>query len=231
MQRAPTERAPTESMTEPREMPMFPLGNVLFPFAVLPLHVFEPRYRALVEQVVARDHEFGVVLIERGHEVGGGDVRFSVGTLARIIRLAQSSDGRYLLTTVGTRRIRVTEWLDDAPYPRARVVDLDDIVEGELREQRSAVERLLREVAALWVRLDPRASGLEIELAADPVSASYEAAALAPIGPLDAQAILETDDVAERFRLLGEALRNEIDVLHFRLGGSGPAPGAAGSVG
>ena len=62
---------------------MFPLGNVLFPHAQLPLHVFEPRYRALAETCLAGDGEFGVVLIERGSEVGGGDTRFSIGTVAR----------------------------------------------------------------------------------------------------------------------------------------------------
>ena len=61
-----------------RRLPMFPLGTVLFPYAVLPLHVFEPRYRALTEHCLAGDGCFGVVLIERGSEVGGGDTRFAV---------------------------------------------------------------------------------------------------------------------------------------------------------
>ena len=68
---------------------MFPLGTVLLPFAHLPLHIFEPRYRALVKDCLAGDGEFGVVLIERGHEVGGGDVRFGVGTVARIVQTAE----------------------------------------------------------------------------------------------------------------------------------------------
>ena len=69
---------------------MFPLGSVLFPHAVLPLHVFEPRYLALVERCLAGDQEFGVVLIERGSEVGGGDVRFSVGTVTRIVQIGRA---------------------------------------------------------------------------------------------------------------------------------------------
>ena len=73
---------------------MFPLGTVLFPGAVLPLHVFEPRYRALVRDCLAGDREFGVVLIERGSEVGGGDVRVEVGTVARIVQVAEPPDGR-----------------------------------------------------------------------------------------------------------------------------------------
>src|SRR4051812_9365869 len=79
------------------ELPMFPLGTVLLPGAVLPLHVFEPRYRALVEVCVAGDREFGVVLIERGNEVGGGDTRTSAGCVARIAEVRELPDGRYLL--------------------------------------------------------------------------------------------------------------------------------------
>ena len=99
---------------------MFPLGSVLFPSIFLPLHVFEPRYRALARHCLDGDQEFGVVLIERGSEVGGDDVRTSVGTVARILEAAELEDGRWVLGTVGTRRIRVRGWLPDDPYPRRR---------------------------------------------------------------------------------------------------------------
>ena len=90
---------------------MFPLGTVLFPHAVLPLHLFEERYRALAEACLRGDGRFGVVLIERGFEVGGGDTRFGVGTVARIVEAARTPDGRFLLATVGTERLRVRSWL------------------------------------------------------------------------------------------------------------------------
>ncbi|MEY2464632.1 MAG: ATP-dependent Lon protease, partial [Acidimicrobiaceae bacterium] len=66
------------------ELPMFPLGTVLFPSVFLPLHVFEPRYREMTRHCLDTQREFGVVLIERGSEVGGDDVRTQVGTVARI---------------------------------------------------------------------------------------------------------------------------------------------------
>jgi Lon protease-like protein len=94
---------------------MFPLGTVLLPNAHLPLHIFEPRYRALIRDVLAGDGEFGVVLIERGHEVGGGDARFAVGTVARVVQSAELPDGRWLVDAVGTERFRVTEWLPEDP--------------------------------------------------------------------------------------------------------------------
>src|SRR5207245_749816 len=85
---------------------MFPLGTVLFPHTQLPIHVFEPRYRKMVEDCLGGEGDFGVVLIERGHEVGGGDTRFPVGTLAHIVQAARIPDGRWMLAAVGTRRRR-----------------------------------------------------------------------------------------------------------------------------
>ena len=75
---------------------MFPLGTVLFPHGVLPLHVFEPRYRTMTERCLADDATFGVVLIERGSEVGGHDERFDVGTAARILQAGRLEDGRWV---------------------------------------------------------------------------------------------------------------------------------------
>jgi Lon protease-like protein len=209
-------------------LPMFPLGAVLFPSAVLPLHVFEPRYRALVEVCLAGAPEFGVVLIERGSEVGGGDVRFDVGTVARIVEAAQLPDGRYVLATVGTQRIRVDAWLTDDPYPRAEVTRIEepavaDDVALELR--RDDVERLLVRVLALRAELgEPgagiaalRISGFDVRLDPDPLFASFGAAALASIGPLDGQRLLELDDPGARLDAVHSLLADEADVLELRL--------------
>ncbi len=100
---------------------MFPLGTVLFPSLYLPLHVFEPRYRELVRTCLDGDGCFGVTLIERGSEVGGGDVRTMVGTMAQIVEAAEMPDGRWALGAVGTHRIRVVRWLEDDPFPRAEI--------------------------------------------------------------------------------------------------------------
>src|SRR5262245_9674089 len=136
-------------------LPMFPLGSVLFPHAVLPLRIFEPRYVELTNTVLQRDGRFGVVLIERGHEVGGGDTRFSVGTIARIVDAARSPEGRYLLATVGAERIRVRRWLDDDPYPRAEVETLAEPkrVATSSSDRRDAVERLLVRSLAMRAEL------------------------------------------------------------------------------
>jgi uncharacterized protein len=201
-------------------MPMFPLGSVLFPFALLPLRVFEMRYLELAHTCLQGDGRFGVVLIERGYEVGGGDTRFSVGTVARIVEAARTPRGEYLLATVGTDRFRVRRWLDDDPYPRAELEVLAEPTqarEGAL-ERRDAVERLLVRALAMRAELgDPTAPVDAAQLDADPIRASYEAAAMAPIGPLDAQRLLELDDPLARLDALEHVLVEEIEVLQFRL--------------
>jgi Lon protease-like protein len=203
-------------------MPMFPLGTVLFPHATLPLHLFEERYRALAETCLRGDGRFGVVLIERGFEVGGGDQRFGVGTVARIVEAARTPDGRYLLATVGTERFRVKRWLDDDPFPRAEIDVLGEPkrVPGDVAARRDDVQRLLGRVLAMSAELGDAAAPVgAAELDDDPVKASYEAAARAPIGPLDAQRLLEVDDVAERLERLEAMLSDRAELLELRLAG------------
>ena len=200
-----------------RAMPMFPLGTVLFPYGVLPLHVFEPRYRALVDDCEQGDGEFGVVLIERGSEVGGGDVRTDVGTVARILQLERFPDGRSALAAVGTRRIRIRQWLDDDPYPRAEVEDWPDPSRATLPTD--DVEVLFRRALALAAELGEAGAPLDVELAEDPAVATFQVAALAPIGPADRQAVLATDTADERVVLLSQLLEEGSELLRARLGG------------
>ena len=109
-------------------MPMFPLGLVLVPGGILPLHVFEPRYRQMVIDCLREDGEpeFGQALITHGREAGGGDERAMVGTIARMLQVDALDDGRYTLIAVGTRRIAVNAWLPDDPYPIADVDEWPD---------------------------------------------------------------------------------------------------------
>ncbi len=199
---------------------MFPLGAVLFPSAVLPLHVFEPRYRALAEACLAGEPEFGVVLIERGSEVGGGDVRFRVGTVARIVEAAQLPDGRYVLATVGTQRFRIDSWLTEDPYPRAEVTRIEEpepTPDVALELRRNEVERLLIRVLAMRAELGEPSAGIDVQLDPDPLFASFGVAALAPIGPLDGQRLLELDDPGARLEALHRLLADEAGLLELRL--------------
>ena len=202
-------------------LPMFPLGTVLLPGVVLPLHVFEPRYRALVQDCMAGEPEFGVVLIERGHEVGGGDSRFDVGCVARIAQVGETPDGRFALATVGTRRIRIDAWLPDDPYPRAEVTDWpDEPATVEDLDRCATVATNLRRVLAMANELGERAApAAAVEIGEDTVLSSYALAAMAPVGPLDRLGLLAAESVRERLDRLTEALADVETVLATRLGG------------
>jgi len=192
---------------------MFPLGTVLFPHALLPLRVFEPRYRVMTERVLQAEREFGVVLIERGSEVGGGDTRFDIGTVAQIVRAQQLGDGGYLLATVGIRRLRVVRWLPDDPYPQAEVVDFPEAApDARAGAARDRARDALDDVGAIYRRRDPRVPQVP-PVADDAAQASYELAALAPIGPLDAQKLLETAAAADRLLRLAELLEDHARLL------------------
>ena len=207
-------------MSEPVELPMFPLGNVLLPSALLSLHVFEDRYRALARHCMAGDRRLGVVLIERGSEVGGGDVRFDVGTRAVIADAVELDDGRWILVLVGEDRVRVRRWLPDDPYPRAEVERCDDEPAGpEAISRRDELERVLRLVLAQKAELGEVAGTGPAEISPDPAVATWQAVGLAPLGPLDAQRVLGTDGVAARLEMVVALLEDEASVLAQRLAG------------
>ncbi|HET7487356.1 MAG TPA: LON peptidase substrate-binding domain-containing protein [Acidimicrobiales bacterium] len=201
-------------------LPMFPLGGVLVPGALLPLHVFEPRYQALVHDCLRDRGEFGVVLIERGWEVGGGDVRFGVGTVAHIRETAPLGDGRWALVAVGTRRLRVVSWLPDDPYPLALVEELPEEPFPEdgasaLREAEGAVRRAL----ALAGELGEAPAPATFALHPEPELASWQLAAVAPLGPVDQQRLLEAAGHAERLPLLTAMAADAAAGLAYRLSG------------
>lgn len=200
------------------KMPMFPLGSVLFPGAVLPLQVFEPRYHNLVADIRGGDNRFGVVLIERGHEVGGGDQRTAIGTIAEIVRSGETEDGRILVVAVGRERIRVVQWLEDDPYPLAVVEPFPDTDGGELLGPilaRTAAAR--RRLLALAVEMGASGQSLDLDLPDDAVQASWALCAAAPIGPLDQQAVLEAASASERMESLQRMFNEQIDVLNAAL--------------
>ena len=200
-------------------LPMFPLSNVVFPYMLLPLHIFEDRYRALMSDLQDIDEpEFGVVLIERGWEVGGGEARATLGTVVRVLDAEEIEGGRWVAVTAGTRRIRVTSWLPDAPYPQATVEDVKDLATSdEATVLREEAYQAVRKVAALQAELGEGGAPLDFELAEDPAIASYQACALSPIGPLDAQRLLAMDDPTARLWELTSLLHEQIGYLELQL--------------
>lgn len=180
------------------EMPMFPLGSVLFPAMPLPLRVFEQRYLTMLQDLLATDRaEFGVVLIERGQEVGGGEHSFSLGTTARIAEVSPA-DGFIGVMATGQDRIEVVEWLAESPYPLARVRRLPELEWDEAcGERREQTELLVRRTLARASEFEEHMWPSTIELADDLVAGLWQLAAIAPIGPLDQLRLLECTSVRE----------------------------------
>ncbi len=220
-------------------MAMFPLQTVLFPGAALPLHVFEPRYRALTADCLAADRTFGVVLISRGREVGGGDERVGVGTAAVIEQASPFPDGRWALLARGTHRIVVETWLPDDPYPLAQVRTRRSTTNGldvaSLERATAAVRRaraLLSELGSappLAFAMDPASTttasagpGTGRVPAADELeAATWELCQAAPLGALDRQRLLETDDAAQRLEMVAQLCDSLAEDLHRMLGTMG----------
>jgi len=220
-------------VTDSYRLPMFPLGTALLPGAAIPLRVFEPRYLELVDRCLNPDHprhdgehagEFGVVLIERGREVGGGDIRAVVGTVARIVD-AKSAGDRYHVLAVGVRRIRIVEWLDDDPHPLAVVDEWPDDDDGRsgasIEPTVDACLAEVRRIIGLSVELGDLPSDVldrvPAELSTDPGWATYQLAALAPIGSADRHRILGGPTPADRLAILKTALEDLEMSLRFRL--------------
>ena len=184
---------------------MFPLGSVLFPFVPIPLRVFEPRYLRMVGRLLDEDEpgfEFGVVLIERGPEAGGGDQRASVGTMARLVSAAAGADD-LLIVGVGTRRFTVDRWVDENPYPRAELSMLPELEWSEaLAPLWAEAEAVVRRVIARVAEPD---SDADVELSDDPVAAAWQLAALAPLGEYDRYTLLRSTS-------MGSLLRQTIDL-------------------
>ena len=204
----------------PERMPMFPLNNGLVPGALLPLRIFEERYLTMVEACFAADREFGLVLIERGSEVGGGDQRCRVGMVAKIMGMRTIAVGTTLITVRGVQRMWVVDWIKDNPYPQAMIERIDDPTDWDVdpRERRRFDEAFARGVGLL------AESGIEagaaMALPADVGAAAFQAIALIPMEDHDRQLILEIDDPAERLRAAVSALVDTNELTTLRLSSS-----------
>ncbi len=215
-------------------MAMFPLGSVLLPGGILPLHVFEPRYRDMIRDCLRSDGEpeFGQALIAHGWETGGGDDRVNVGTVAQMLQVDAIDENRYALVAVGTRRIKINAWLPDDPYP---VADVDDWPDEQpdppgLAIEVAASHARVRAARALAAQVDeqlgapgpgepggdPVDAG-DDDISDDPLLATYHLATLAPIGPADRFRLLAAPGPLQRLDLLDEILDDVEAMLKFRL--------------
>ncbi len=182
---------------------MFPLGTVLFPHMPLALRVFEERYIVMLSHILGQEpSEFGVVLIERGQEVGGGEQRFGFATVAEVVQL-EAGEGFIGLVAQGGRRVEVLEWQGDDPYPRAEIRELDDLEwSDDLLPLLAQAEHEVRRTLALASEFADLPWSSTVEISQDPVEAAWQLAAISPLGPLDQVSLLRATSMKQLLLLL-----------------------------
>lgn len=178
-------------------LPIFPLPNlVLFPGMLVPLHIFEPRYRAMATDVLAGDRLIGMALLAPGWEKDyeGLPSVHPVVCVSRIVESTSLPDGRYNLVLLGLRRARLEEWIQDTPYRIARVSLLSDQA-GDTASLAESTARLQSMVVAL--KNAGMVQGWDDSLDR-PGPLTDVLAAVLPLPPERKQALLEELDVSRR---------------------------------
>lgn len=213
------------------ELPMFPLEWVLLPGEELSLRIFERRYTVLVGDLMhSGDPRFGVVLIARGREVGGGEQRNDIGAMAAITDCTELGGGRYALRCLTGERIRVSQWLPDDPYPRADIEvwrdepgePVSDRQFGELEERIVALHKRMAVARGRWVTAgrDAMLGGRRLR-SLDPVQRLYSLACRVPMGEADRYAVLAAPSLSDRLAALYEAIETVSARVEFELPDNG----------
>lgn len=194
------------------EMPLFPLHTVLFPYAQLQLHVFEPRYREMVRYCTQNDIGFGVVLIREGEETGQSDP-YMVGTAVRIAKVQTYDDGQMDVRIVGQRRFRIRR-LDEESKPYI-VGYVEPVIEAEIEGLPTveSLSRLIKKsvqeyIQSEFLRADVKVQ--HINLPSEPVALSFVVANMLKIENIDKQRLLETTDTLSRLSELVPILEQHI---------------------
>ena len=199
-------------------LPLFPLGTVLYPGLVLPLHIFEERYRQLVRDLLAgpEPRRFGVIAIREGRETGvtGVSSLHDIGCTATVRQVEEHDDGRYELVTVGTDRFRLLRLNEGRPYLCAELEPLpeqtgDEAVAGlAARAVQDAFRGYLEALAARG------ATRISVpELPDEPVLLSYLVAASVIVDMPVKQALLAEPDAAARLAAERTLLARETTML------------------
>jgi Lon protease-like protein len=200
------------------EIPVFPLGVVLFPHMPLPLHIFEERYRQMMRDCQESGTGFGVVAIREGVEVGPPARPHSIGTLAQLRNVEELGDGRFNILVVGKTRYRIDSLSRGKPYLTAKVEYLEDSPGDEEATLKLAqrVSRAFRRYADLLRTLAGETPS-ELELPEDAELLSYLVAATLQVETRHKQALLEVDSATDRLAGCLVLLRRELTLLGQRL--------------
>ena len=198
------------------ELPLFPLGTVLFPGMMLPLHIFEPRYREMINHCLDEKLPFGVVLIREGKEVGETALPHIVGTAARITRVERKPDGRMDILAVGTKRFRIQELNHDRPYLTGNVSHYP-VLDGETQLAMEQAQRVRPKILR-YVELMTKATGVQLQLdqlPEEPTTLAFLTAIALQVSAADKQRMLNQAGIPAMLDLGNYFLARELQLLHY----------------
>ncbi|XP_010533261.1 PREDICTED: LON peptidase N-terminal domain and RING finger protein 1 [Tarenaya hassleriana] len=194
------------------ELPLFPLPLVLFPGAIIPLQIFEFRYRIMMHTLLQTDLRFGVIYSD---DVSGSAA--DVGCVGEVVKHERLVDDRFFLICKGQERFRVTNLVRTKPYLVAEVTWLEDrpLEEENLDSLANEVEALMKEVIRLSNRLNgkPEKEVQDLRRNQFPTSFSFFVGSTFEGAPREQQALLELEDTAARLKRERETLRNTLNYL------------------
>lgn len=202
------------------EIPLFPLKTVLFPGMPISLHIFEERYKAMVETCVAAEQPFGVVLIEEGQEALGPLAKpHAIGCTAQITQIERLPDGRLNIVAVGMERFRLTSLSYEEAYLTGTVemlpLDVFDThnLDAAGNQLRPWVERYLAALSEMTDEVEFQSG----QLPNDPLALAYLAASVVQIPVLQKQHLLATGQAAELLTDISSIFRREVALLNAML--------------
>lgn len=203
--------------TSERVLPIFPLNLVMFPTSTQKLHVFEKRYRLMMEHCINSDYRFGIVLIKQGEEVGGPATPFDVGTVGYIDDIKKEDDGRMYIRVRGEERFNIVKLVRQIPFLEAKVallnenenLPLDEREIETVKEMVTGYARLRMGVHGGWAK--------DIEMPHDALALSWYVPELLSCNILEKQRILEMNSISVRLRHSMDLLGQETEILKGRI--------------
>jgi Lon protease-like protein len=194
---------------------LFPLQTVLYPHCVMPLHIFENRYRTMIKMCVEHNVPFGVVQMTGGVEVGGRATTHAIGTIAKIQNVTEFADGRMFITTQGGKRFRLLQSDYDGECLTGRVELFEDepFQQAGLRPLTEQITHLFQKYWKLLETVMNRDLG-NVQMPAEPDVVSWLIPSVLHVPAEIKQTILEKRNVEERLELEHELLEEEFEKLH-----------------
>jgi Lon protease-like protein len=198
----------------PAGLPLFPLDLVLFPTMLLPLHIFEERYKEMVDRCVRESIPFGIVLATGIDSRTGQALTADVGCMARIARVERLPDGRMNIEVIGESRFRLSDVREDLAYRTADVDAFDDrpADADAVVPLADEVQRLLRDFLTRSLAVSGQ-SVPDFELPDDPQQLSFTAAWVLPVEMSEKQDLLAVDDTVSRLVVERDVLLREVTRL------------------